>query len=193
MNVLIIILTVITIICITYLMNIICYKYYIHYRFWGHIAKNKIICHITVNLIVILGPIFTCLALYINSPIFYIIFIPIAGVLYGLLPPGGNVYETIYGAYVENSSYWETMMNKDGKILLDNLDKIHTTKMGVDRIKKNLNLDVEDVVNYLTSKLKKPDCMIERKGKNWYATVDDIIITINAYSYTIITAHKNKK
>ena len=73
--------------------------------------------------------------------------------------------------------------------LLNNLDKIHTTKMGVDRIKKNLNIEIEDVVNYLLNKIKNPDAVIERKGKNWYAIVDDIIITINAYSYTIITAH----
>ncbi len=73
--------------------------------------------------------------------------------------------------------------------LLNNLDKIHTTKMGVDRIKKNLKLDIEDVVNYLVNKIKNPDAVIERKGKNWYVMVDNIIITINAYSYTIITAH----
>ena len=33
---------------------------------------------------------------------------------------------------------------------------------------------------------------IIRKGKNWYVSIDDIIITVNAYSYTIITAHKQK-
>ena len=73
--------------------------------------------------------------------------------------------------------------------LLNNLDKIHTTKIGVDRIKKNLNIEIEDVVNYLLNKIKNPDAVIERKGKNWYVMVDNIIITINAYSYTIITAH----
>ncbi len=76
--------------------------------------------------------------------------------------------------------------------LLDNLDKIHTTKMGVDRIKKNLKLDTEDVVNYLVNKIKSSNAVIERTGKNWYIKVDDIIITVNAYSYTIITAHKRK-
>lgn len=76
--------------------------------------------------------------------------------------------------------------------LLDNIDNVHTTKMGVDRIKKNLNLDTEDVVNYLVNKIKSSDAVIERTGKNWYIKVDDIIITVNAYSYTIITAHKRK-
>lgn len=76
--------------------------------------------------------------------------------------------------------------------LLDNLDKVHTTKMGVDRIKKNLNVDIEDVVNYLVNKIKSSNAVIERKGKNWYVTIHNIVITINAYSYTIITAHKRK-
>ena len=33
-------------------------------------------------------------------------------------------------------------MNKE--ILLSNIDKVHTTEMGVDRIKKNLKLDNYD-------------------------------------------------
>lgn len=73
--------------------------------------------------------------------------------------------------------------------LLGNLDKIHTTKMGVDRIKKNLNIDTEDIVNYLVNKIQSSNAVIERKGKNWYVTTHNMVITINAYSYTIITAH----
>ena len=41
-------------------------------------------------------------------------------------------------------------MNEE--ILLSNMDKIHTTKMGIDRIKKNLKLDVDDVVKYCVRK-----------------------------------------
>lgn len=92
--------------------------------------------------------------------------------------------------------------------LLKNLDKIHTTELGVDRIKKNLELkkqDLEkdfsldkekydlthdDVVGYCKDKIKSPNAIIERKGKNWYVTIDGAIITVNASSYTIITAHK---
>ena len=37
---------------------------------------------------------------------------------------------------------------KDKQILINNIDKIHTTKMGIDRIKKNLKLDIDDVVEY---------------------------------------------
>ena len=77
--------------------------------------------------------------------------------------------------------------------LLNNLDKVHTTEMGVDRIKRNIGEDVEDIVKYSIDKINQDNAVIERKGKNFYVTVDGIIITINASSYTIITAHKEKK
>ena len=78
-------------------------------------------------------------------------------------------------------------------ILLENLDKVHTTEMGVDRIKRNIEVDVEDIVAYCIDKIKQDNAVIERKGKNYYVTVDGIIITVNASSYTIITVHKEKK
>lgn len=74
--------------------------------------------------------------------------------------------------------------------LLFNIDKVHTTKMGIDRIKKNLNID-SDVVEYCKNKVLDKDCNIYKNGKNWYCEIDDIIITINSYSYTIITAHRS--
>ena len=52
--------------------------------------------------------------------------------------------------------------------------------MGVGRIKRNLKLDTDDVVGYCISKIK---------GKNYYVEADGCIITVNASSYTIITAH----
>ncbi len=39
----------------------------------------------------------------------------------------------------------------DKQILFDNIDRIHTTDMGVDRIKKNLSLDEADVVEWCKS------------------------------------------
>ena len=39
------------------------------------------------------------------------------------------------------------------KILLDYINRIHTTPMGVDRIKKNLSLDEVDVVEWCKSKI----------------------------------------
>ena len=77
--------------------------------------------------------------------------------------------------------------------LLNNLDKVCTTEMGVERIKRNIEVDVEDIVEYCRNIIKQENAVIERKGKNYYVTVDGIIITVNASSYTIITAHKEKK
>ena len=76
------------------------------------------------------------------------------------------------------------------EVLPLNLDKIHTTNLGIERIKRNLCLDVEDVVVWCKQKIKNPNSCITRKGKNWYIKVENYEITVNAYSYTIITAHK---
>lgn len=76
--------------------------------------------------------------------------------------------------------------------LLKNVGKIHTTELGAKRIKRNLSLETTDVVEWCKSKLLSKEAVISRKGKNWYADVDGSIITINAYSYTIITAHKKE-
>ena len=79
------------------------------------------------------------------------------------------------------------MENK--KILLDHIDKIHTTEMGVGRIKRNLKIDTDDVVEYCKNKMLDKKCNIYKRGKNWYCEVENIKITINSDSYTIITAH----
>ena len=80
----------------------------------------------------------------------------------------------------------------DKQILFDNMDRIHTTDMGVDRIKKNLSLDEVDVVEWCKSKIMSEEAEISRQGKNWYISVEGCIITVNAGSYTIITAHKKR-
>lgn len=77
----------------------------------------------------------------------------------------------------------------DKKILLNNINKIHTTEMGIDRIKKNLKLNDSDAVEYCKNKITDKNCNIYRQGKNWYCEADNIRITVNSYSYTIITAH----
>lgn len=79
------------------------------------------------------------------------------------------------------------MNNKE--ILLSNINKVHTTEMGIGRIKKNLKLDTDDVVAYCKNKVLNKDCLIYKRGKNWYVEIDNCIITINSHSYTIITAH----
>ena len=77
------------------------------------------------------------------------------------------------------------------KVLMDNIDKIHTTEMGAGRISRNLGI-TGDAVEYCIVKLKKDNSEVSKKGKNYYVEVDGEIITINSSSYTIITAHKKK-
>ena len=70
------------------------------------------------------------------------------------------------------------------------LEKIHTTKLGELRIRRNLELDDgDDVVSYIRELINNKKTISYKKGKNIYFEIDEIIITINAKSYTIITAH----
>ena len=76
--------------------------------------------------------------------------------------------------------------------LIENIDKVHTTDMGADRIKRNLGLKDVDAVKWCKEKILDKNAVITRQGKNWYVKIDNIIITVNAHSYTIITAHRGK-
>ena len=76
--------------------------------------------------------------------------------------------------------------------LIQNIDKIRTTPPGAERIKRNLDLSAGDVVAWCRAAIEKADIIIGQ-GKNWYAYKDDAVITINAKSFTIITAHKLKE
>ena len=70
------------------------------------------------------------------------------------------------------------------------INKLHTTEMGIDRIKKNLGLDADDVVAWCKQAILNADeDSVIRKGKNWYVCCDGYTLTINAHSNTIITAH----
>lgn len=83
----------------------------------------------------------------------------------------------------------DKMQHKD--VLIENINNVHTTEMGVGRISKNLGIS-EDVVEYCKNKILKKESVVNREGKNYYVDIDDCIITVNASSYTIITAHKKK-
>ena len=75
---------------------------------------------------------------------------------------------------------------------IENIDKLHTTEMGKARIKRNLQIETEDVVQWCRTRILDKNALIERAGKNWHITMDNCRITVNAHSYTIITAHKVK-
>ena len=51
------------------------------------------------------------------------------------------------------------------------------------------NTNTVDVVEYCKNKIVDENCHIYKQGKNWYCEIENIKITINSYSYTIITAH----
>ncbi len=74
--------------------------------------------------------------------------------------------------------------------LISNINKIHTTDMGYERIKKNLNIDT-DIVKYCIGKIIDKNSIVCKEGKNYYCEVENIRITINSSTYTIITAKKN--
>ena len=81
----------------------------------------------------------------------------------------------------------EIMQNE----LLMNIGKVHTTEMGAERIRKNLGLGNIDVEKWCIDKIGDELSSIDKVGKNWYVYNGDVVITVNASSYTIITAHKN--
>ena len=73
--------------------------------------------------------------------------------------------------------------------LSENADKLHTTEAGAQRIKRSLNLETEDVVSWCREAVCSADIII-RQGKNWYVYKGGSVITVNAGSFTVITAHK---
>jgi len=62
--------------------------------------------------------------------------------------------------YNENEKY---MVND----LLKNISRIHSTELGIIRVKKNLELKTNDVINYCIKIIKEAE-NINKKGKNWY-------------------------
>ena len=82
-------------------------------------------------------------------------------------------------------------MNNYNELLI-NLPKIHTTELGYKRIKNNLNIGDSDVVNYCKNLINDCNCEIVRIGKNWYCKLNNICITVNAYSFTIFIFTRSK-
>ena len=72
------------------------------------------------------------------------------------------------------------------------LHRLHTPPLGAERVRRNLQIEAEDVAAWCRARILDPDTVVERVGKNWYATAGRHRITVNAHSYTIITAHKIK-
>ena len=52
-------------------------------------------------------------------------------------------------------------------ILIGNIDRVHTTEMGIDRIRRNLGLDDIDVVTWCKERILDKKSVIEKHGKIW--------------------------
>lgn len=103
------------------------------------------------------------------------------------IPPSAAAQLSVQQASAPQTSAED---NYNPELLLENLDQLRTTDLGMERIRKNLSLDTEDVALWCRQKIKAPNASITRKGKNWYIAADGCEITVNARSFTIITAHK---
>lgn len=55
--------------------------------------------------------------------------------------------------------------------------------MSIDRIKKNLKLDTNDVVEQCKRKILNSNYSIDKQGRNWHCEIDNIMISINLYNY----------
>ena len=84
----------------------------------------------------------------------------------------------------------ETTMNQHP--LITNIESLHTTPLGVQRIKRNLQISCDDVA-YCRNSILQKQAVIYKQGKNWYCESDGAIWTSNAHSYTIITTHLLQK
>ena len=103
-----------------------------------------------------------------------------------------RIYREMIAGFIkmEMKEFLKTNDLSNPEILLKNLEKIHTTPLGADRICRNLKLSDIDAVDFCKQKITSGECKISRDGKNWYCEAGDIVITVNASSYTIITAHR---
>ena len=73
--------------------------------------------------------------------------------------------------------------------LIKNIDRLHTTELGIKRIRKNLLLVSDDVTEWCKRTIMSEDAVVERKGKNFYITSGIFRFTVNAGSFTIITVY----
>ncbi len=77
---------------------------------------------------------------------------------------------------------------QDRNCLVEHLDKLHTTELGAERVRRNLRLEADDVAAWCRETIRSAASAV-RRGKNWYVEAEGCVITVNARSYTIITAH----
>lgn len=55
---------------------------------------------------------------------------------------------------------------EDKAILFESINEIHTTELGIERIRKSLKLGDIDVVGYCKDIIMNKNCIIYKQGKN---------------------------
>lgn len=83
--------------------------------------------------------------------------------------------------------YW---IDAPKELLLKHIDEIHNTELGVQRINRNIGLYETEIVSEIEDALTihSYDTTVRRVGKNYYVKYREVEYTINASSYTVITA-----
>ena len=106
-----------------------------------------------------------------------------------------KMYESLgFETVDENEEEYIMVCRLLGDELAAAAGQLHTTPMGAERIRRNLGLEASaDVVELCKEKVRSSESYIFKKGENWYCDTGDAVITINSYSFTIITAHKRKR
>ena len=74
--------------------------------------------------------------------------------------------------------------------LKQRIEHIDTTSLGYDRIKRNLQLQNDEPVEFFIKCIRENSSLVRKEGKNYYVYIRDIIITINSSTLNVITAHK---
>ena len=81
------------------------------------------------------------------------------------------------------------MRTNDKNELIKNIDRLKTTLNGAIRIRKNLGINTVNPVEWCKTQITSKNSTVRREGKNYYVKANGYEITINASSFTIITAH----
>ena len=80
-------------------------------------------------------------------------------------------------------------MMVEKKVLETNIDKVWISDEVKERVSKNLGIDYVDELEYCKKKIIDPNSEISKFGLNYYCRNGNIVITINASTYRIVTAH----
>lgn len=94
------------------------------------------------------------------------------------------------GLYLNDVFYEAEEKPDTAEMLAGCVEKLHTTELGAQRIRKNLALECDDAVEWCRKRLLCKDASVTRRGKNLYVVTDGCEITVNLESGTVITAHR---